>query len=420
MPSAKEEVGRAKALLGWGDNDARYSQWRGGVKAWARTNGVTGKRQAGTAQWRTFIGIARGETGFPASGTRLLNNGSAAIKKEAEKALDKLLQDLLKKSRDTNRSHALAQLTSLASDTPNIEFAAADADADTSGRNDVEQGAFRKSVRIFLIDPGREDQVRVAAGGAYLWDGCPSDCVAIMKVASLLEVVDKVRDKIPAGRTVRAIFGALENPTPPSRIPDATRLRSDEEVEAFFDLTSAKPIRLQVVLRRDPEADPQKEDSPPPGDGEYFAADFLDAAEEYNDPGEDSDALCRNLAGYAKRTMPRKDEAFEDRKMAARRRLRKIREEGLEPVKVKHREKFPDLNIYDSDDDEWQYIEELDPQPVTGRDMIRARVAAGAAVDAYDEYMADAEENNGATRMRAREAGHEAAAEAWEAREARE
>ncbi|KAF8435591.1 hypothetical protein BGX38DRAFT_1274930 [Terfezia claveryi] len=76
MPSAKEEVGRAKAILGWGGNDARYSQWRGGVKA----------------------DMALAETGLPASGKRLLQNGAAAIKKEAEKALDKLLQDVLKKS----------------------------------------------------------------------------------------------------------------------------------------------------------------------------------------------------------------------------------------------------------------------------------------------------------------------------------
>jgi hypothetical protein len=52
--------------------------------------------------------------------------------------------------------------------------------------------------------------------------------------------------------------------------------------------------------------------------------------------------------------------------------------------------------------------------------MIRARVAVEAAVDAYDDYIADAEENNAATRFRAREAGHVAAAEAWVPREARE
>ncbi|KAF8435592.1 hypothetical protein BGX38DRAFT_1274931 [Terfezia claveryi] len=139
-----------------------------------------------------------------------------------------------------------------------------------------------------------------------------------MQVSSLLEVVDKVQDKIPAERMVRAIFGALKNPRLPNTIPDAMHLQSDEEVEVFFDFTNAQPIRLQVVLLRDPTAVPFRADSAPPDDGAYFPDDFLDAAEQYDDPGEDSDTLCQNLAGYAKRTMPRKDEAFEDRKMAAR------------------------------------------------------------------------------------------------------
>jgi len=60
--------------------------------------------------------------------------------------------------------------------------------------NEEEEGGFHKSVRIFLGDPSREDVVRVAHGGQYLWDGGPSNCVASMRTPSLLEVVDKVRD----------------------------------------------------------------------------------------------------------------------------------------------------------------------------------------------------------------------------------
>jgi len=261
--------------------------------------------------------MALAETGLSASGKRLLETGPVAIKREAEKALDNILQVVLKKSRDTEWVHTLSQVASLATDTPNIEYNF-NADTDTPGRSGGADQGFLKSVRIFLVDPGREDEVRVAPGGAYKWDGCPSHCVVIMKVASLLEVVDKVRDKIPAGRTVRAIFGVIENPTQASPVPDTTHLKSDEEVEAFFDITNSKPIRLQVVLRRDPMADPQREESAPLDNGAYFPADFLDAAEQYDDPAEDSDAFRQNLAGYAKRGMPRKDEAFEDRKMAAR------------------------------------------------------------------------------------------------------
>jgi len=89
-------------------------------------------------------------------------------------------------------------------------------------------------------------------------------------------------------------------------------------VQAFFDITNSKPISLQVVLRRDPGADPQREDSAPLDDRAYFLVDLLDAAEQYDDPAEDSDAFRRNLAEYAKWGMLRKDEEFEDRKMAVR------------------------------------------------------------------------------------------------------
>jgi len=214
------------------------------MKAWARTKAVTGKRQAGSALWGQFKTVALAETGLPTSGKRPLEKSAATIKKRAEKALDKILQDVLKKSRDTERSHALSQVTSLAADTPDIQY---DPNADSGSRNfanEEEEEGFHKSVRIFRVDSSREDVVSLAPGGQYLWDGGPSNCVAIMRTPSLLEDVDKVRDNIPAGRIVRAIFRAIANPMPPGRIPEATRLQSDEEVVAFFDLTSAKPIRL--------------------------------------------------------------------------------------------------------------------------------------------------------------------------------
>ena len=67
-----------------------------------------------------------------------------------------------------------------------------------------------------------------------------------------------------------AIFGAIDNPTPPSGIPDSVRLQTDEEVEAFYDISASKPIRLQVILYRDPAANPVVPDSPPPDDEPYF------------------------------------------------------------------------------------------------------------------------------------------------------
>ena len=75
-----------------------------------------------------------------------------------------------------------------------------------------------------------------------------------------------------------------ENPAAGTVISDATRLQLEEEVEAFSEITASKPIRLQVVLHRDPNQVPPIPDRPPPVEGAYFAVDFLDAAEVYQDP----------------------------------------------------------------------------------------------------------------------------------------
>lgn len=384
MPSAFEEVGQAKAVLGWGENDARYSNWRNGVRAWAHTNRVTGKRAAGSALWAQFKTFALSETGLPASGLKLLN-GAGPMKATAVTALDKLLQDILKKSRDTARNHTLKHVMDLAAATPNVEFGIEEGDHTTT-----ESQGFRKSVRIFLIDPVRGNEVKDPVSGAYLWDGCPSNCVAVLKAASLLELVDKVRDKIPNGRTVRAIYGALENATPPSKIPDSTRLQSDEEVEAFLDVTSSKPVRMQIVLYKpeDLTVNPPIVNTPPPDDGAYFPPDFLDTPEEYFDPAEDSDSLRRNLAGMARRTYPRSDEQFEHRKLKIRARIKR-QKKLLKTMKQKQKAKFPDTETIDSDDDKWMFIEGITPKVETGRQMIAARAAA---IEGWDAYMAEIDE----------------------------
>ncbi|RPB18381.1 hypothetical protein L211DRAFT_854176 [Terfezia boudieri ATCC MYA-4762] len=165
--------------------------------------------------------------------------------------------------------------------------------ANAPGRNADENtnNGFRKPVRLFLIDPTQGAKVQDNASGEYRWDEAPSNCVAILKSISLLEIVDKIRERIPAGRKVRVIYGALDNPNPPNAIPPATCLQSYKEVQEFLELSSTKPIRIQVILYRDPDLVPLVADSLPPGDSPYFAADLLDAVEEYMDPAKDSDLL---------------------------------------------------------------------------------------------------------------------------------
>ena len=85
-------------------------------------------------------------------------------------------------------------------------------------------------------------------------------------------------------------------------------------MEAVFEITVANPVRLQVILHRDPKLEEGARNSPPEDDSEYFAPDFLDTAEVYDNPAEDCDTLRQNLAGMAMRTFHKTDENFEKRK----------------------------------------------------------------------------------------------------------
>ena len=246
--------------------------------------------------------------------------------------------------------------------------------------------SFRTSVRLFLIDPGRNNVVNDTARGLYLWDGCRSHCIAIMKSPSLVEIVNKVRSKIPRSCFVRAIFGAIDNPTPSSVIPDSVRLQTDEEVEAFYDITASKPIRLQVILYRDPTANPVVPDSPSPDDEPYFPRDLLDALAYYIDPTEDSDNLARSLAKKAKITFPKRDEAFENSKLRVRKCIRH-QKKVLRLLKQEHKRKFPNTRISDSEDEEWDYLVALSFKIQDGEEMIASRPALDAGVVACDAYL---------------------------------
>lgn len=59
----------------------------------------------------------------------------------------KILQDLLKRSRDTDRYNSLAQVDRIGVKAPDVEFSRT-------------PDGFSRSIRIFILDPDRDDQVR--------------------------------------------------------------------------------------------------------------------------------------------------------------------------------------------------------------------------------------------------------------------
>ena len=102
----------------------------------------------------------------------------------------------------------MAYFAKVAGELPDVQFVHDSTRRNADGRGGDDNG-FRISVRLFLGDPDHKAAVTDAATVSSKWHGRPSHCVAIMKSESLVKVVEKVRETIPAGRTVRAIYGAL-------------------------------------------------------------------------------------------------------------------------------------------------------------------------------------------------------------------
>ncbi len=202
-----------------------------------------------------------------------------------------------------------------------------------------------------MLDP--ENPAHRDKYGDWVWYVPTGRQVAVLYRQEIAEVISKAGQRVPEGRTVREVFGALENPLPGvngvvhSNDPPADwlRLTTDEEVDGFLRLTGAKPIRLLVCLHRDPRAIPREPDTPPPEEvphpGKfYFSADMFDKDEWEQDLVEDSDAESRKRAGLGARRVPKADHRFEDRIEEVRRRIRR-QIAILDELERKHKAKYP-------------------------------------------------------------------------------
>ncbi|KAF8457355.1 hypothetical protein BDZ91DRAFT_767259 [Kalaharituber pfeilii] len=227
----------------------------------------------------------------------------------------------------------------------------------------------------------------------------------IIPTKSLEDVYKGVKSKIPAGRSIRAIYGCLVLLRPGVVVnpnADIERLTTDAEFAAFLQDTASKPIALQVVLKHNGRAD-----TPPPDGQPYFAADHF-VLEEYNDPAEDSDTFIRLANGGAKRVMPKTDAGFENRKMQVRKRIAR-QQALLTALKNKHVGIHgQQVNIIDSDDEEWLYMQHLDP--VSGGQVIEMRPYASAGLTEFNARRAA-----GSSRAASRRLGPRKAKADWDA-----
>ena len=359
MPTPKDAIKNAKLDLSWIENDPNYTAWRNQVKVYCSAKNIRSKTQAGTDAWTALTNAAKNFDGFRRLAKLQIDNNS----KQHKAALQTLLMDCLKKCNETDKNLQVKRA---------LKRAREDADSDVEKNNSDEAGPGPggKPVALYLLDPQLPSH-RSGVPPEWTWNNRDTRKLGILKDPSLNAIWEEAGKYVPAGRHVREILGSLQDLAVGANQPtDWVRLEQDSEVAAFLRITRAKPIRILIILARDPIN--EVPDTPLIGGQTYFPADRFDPPEEYDDPCEDSDALMRNRLGLAKRRMPTVDHAFEERKRLIRKRIKR-QIELLNKISEAHRAKFPNLDIYEPGSEEWAQMQLFVPKLTCGVDIVNAR-----------------------------------------------
>ena len=228
----------------------------------------------------------------------ILSRSSTKETKGHHNAIHELLIDCLKKRREAedSRKRAVAKEELEEELTGSIG-------GESDGRS---QEPVNKRVKYtegkplfyYVLDPEVEGDRH---NGEWIWNRAGSKGLTTLYEATVNELYQKISAKIPNGRRVREIIGALQNAMPDSQIAtwsDAVHLQSDDDVNTFLRLTEAKPVKLLIILHRNDVG----RNTPLGRDNieHYFPPSRFDSPEYYIDPAEDSDEEASKRAGVGK------------------------------------------------------------------------------------------------------------------------
>jgi len=343
--------------------------------------------------------------GFPAAGSVLIrgtNNAASA----ARGHLQYLLLDILKKGREQSRKAGLpatlgkrkrgiqAPEMEESDNEDGSDEAKDDADHEDDDddaewprkRRDITGNLIPKIVVwVYIVDVQyTDDAIDRSQPNAYTWATCHKSQLVILEEASMEVVYAAIKSRIGAGRTIRAMYGAITKPHPSGVTPaDVVRLTNDDDLEAFLEVarTEYKPLCIQVQLARDDGT----AQTPPPDDQPYFPADCFvgpDPATLYDVPVLDSEnaRYLRAMGKGKKKAWPKSDAGFEHQKAMTKKRICRLKRH-LEALKEKHKEFYGekyDTQVIDSEDDGepsvyFQYNAWLNPQ--SGAEWVESRNA---------------------------------------------
>ena len=171
------------------------------------------------------------------------------------------------------------------------------------------------------------------------------------------EIVSGIGPKIPNGKYIRTMYGAIAKPPPNGGVlGDMERITSDADLGNFIVVTSGayKPIMVQVQIIT---AGEEGQQTPPPDDRPYFGKDTFDTKsgrDDYDPAVSDSENKVYLIKfGQRKATVwPKCDHGFAHQKARCGIRLIRMRNH-LEEAKRRHKKFMGPKKgkIVDSDDD---------------------------------------------------------------------
>ena len=254
------------------------------MKAYAIMKSLTGRHGTSDAEWEAFRQYAMDpDNGLPASGGTMLSlphrdeDGD-----KVRKRFHHLHLDSLKKDQETLTKEGLASAVQ------KRKRAANDSDEYAAPLRLMNNPG--EPVRVVLVDPDKDTDLQ-GNTGQFKWATASTKQIVVLNGITVAAVINSIESRIPNGRHVRAVYGAVAKPPADRKEPDDTeQITSDEDLRNFLEVTRGvyKPITFQLQLNKTGS----HSETPSPDGRQYFTKDEFPVTipeEPYNPVTSDSD-----------------------------------------------------------------------------------------------------------------------------------
>ncbi|KAF8416220.1 hypothetical protein EV426DRAFT_703735 [Tirmania nivea] len=210
-----------------------------------------------------------------------------------------------------------------------------------------------------------------------------------LKNVTIIEIVDAIKTRIPNGKYVRVIWGAVSKPPEDRGKPeDVEFITLDEDLINFLEV--AKGMYKLTMLQVEVSKDGGPRDQTPRLDNRgYFPVDKFDLSDDTYDPvvsNLENELYLMKFGKHKGKVWPRSDHGWEHERAKIWKRIARLMKYKKE-LKRRHRA-FKGQNkdkLIDSEyEGEWSWVQWLNPQD--GKGYMRARATARAAGRYNHEY----------------------------------